>query len=125
MIVTFCPSKFPKYKNSLFIIVSVYFKDLFNITNTGITVFFNDSYIISNLKACYLCCYIRTHYAEFTFFLGLSNKGFHILQSLQLDQLPNNEVATNIAFIVPGRISKSRLVSVLVIISISIIPTIK
>jgi hypothetical protein len=125
MIVTFCPSKFPKYKNSLFIIVSVYFKDLFNITNTGITVFFNDSYIISNLKACYLCCYIRTHYAEFTFFLGLSNKGFHILQSLQLDQLPNNEVATNIAFFVPDRISKSRFVSVLVIISISIIPTIK
>ena len=106
MIGTFCPSKLPKYTNPLFIIVSEYFKDLLNITNTDITIFFNDSYIISNLKACYLCCYIRTHYAEFTFFIGLSNKGFHILQSLQLDQLPNNEVATNIALFVPGRVSK-------------------
>jgi hypothetical protein len=105
---TFCSRKFPKYTNSLFIIVSVYFKDLFNITNTGITVFFNDSYIISNLKACYLCCYIRTRHAEFTFFLGQINKGFHILQSPQLDQLPINGM--NIAF-----------VSVLVVISISII----
>jgi hypothetical protein len=109
MIETFCPSKFSEYTNSLLIIVSVYFKDLFNITNTGIAVFFNDSYIISNLKACYLCCYIRTHYAEFTFFLGLSYKGFHILQSLQLDQLPNNEVATNMAFFVPGRVSKNTI----------------
>lgn len=107
---TFCSRKFPKYTNSLFIIVSVYFKDLLNITNTGITVFFNDSYIISNLKACYLCCYIRTRHAEFTFFLGQINKGFHILQSPQLHQLPINVDGMNKAF-----------VSVLVIISISII----
>lgn len=105
MIGTFCPRKFPKYTSSLFIIVSGYFKDLFNITNTGITVFFNDSDIISNLKACYLCCYIRTRHAEFTFFLGQSNKGFHILQSLQLDQLPTDVVGINIAFFVPGRVS--------------------